>query len=1572
MTSAIKPDGPGAPRRDPRKNGPILSRLRPLLASAARSLAGVSAKAASIVTNLTDSTRATYAAVAALAMAIVLTAGLIASNLHEEALTTAEHDNRRLATVLAAQTERLLQAVDVVLKDIARDAGLERVSTPEQFRTAIGTRVWHDAFVSRLSGLPQAAWLSAVDADGNLTNTSLSWPLPSFTVADRPYFAAMRRDGAPELGISEPTVSRANGSRMMLVMRRISAPDGRFLGLLTATVQLAYIDACYAALGLPPGMRIVLVRHDGLILTSFPSVEQLREPAIPPGSNWHRTVAEGGGEYWGDGVLDGEVRLVSTRPVNGFPVVVNVGLTRTAMFAAWWNKLAGIGLIILFALAGLAGLLRVVLVQYAKLRIANDVLEKSERRFRTLTATAQDAIITVNESGAIHQWNNAAERILGYSQQEAAGRQVHELLVPPNARYQSHQCIGDSFSAAKAKQLGKTVELTALRKDGTEIDIELSLARARIGTAWESIGILRDVTQRKQAEKALKAARDELAELASFNRHIIEQAPFGILLYQQNGQCILANPAAADIVGTSPDVLMTQNFRELEPWRVSGLMDRAHSALDENRMVNYDHHHWSSFGKEVEIDCRFVPFLRNGAHHLLLIVDDITERKFLETEIRRRNQLLVEREADLRSILDNMPSMIGYWDRSLCNRFANHAYEAWFGLDPDCIPGRHISDVIGEERYRLNLPYLTAALSGEAQEFERAIPCPDGSFIRHALVRYIPDVRDGEVHGIYALVFDVTTLKDTEAALRAARDEMADLAAFNERIIRDAPIAIALYLADGQCVLANPAAARMAGTTQQTMLAQNFRELEPWRQSGMLDAALAALAENQMQEVEFRYVSLSGKEIWGHARLVSVLVNGVRHLMLVAEDLTERKSLENALEKSKRDLQAILNNVPSPISYIDKRQIFRFANRSHGIWFRINSDRVAGMAVREVFGEELYRFSIPYLESALNGYIQTFECVIPGYDGDQGRYAIVNFVPDIEAGGVRGVYVLAADISVMKQAREVMRAAKEAAERADRAKSSFLATMSHEIRTPINGVIGLSELLLGTSLDAAQHLWVDRLQASANHLLRIVDDILDFSRLEADQVQFDSIPFHPATVAEQSIHMLQASADTKGLRWQLALPEAKLPMLLGDPSRLRQVLLNLLGNALKFTEKGGVILTVRPSPEDHDPGASAEVEFVVQDTGIGIPEAALPRLFAQFSQVDGSIARRFGGSGLGLAICQRLVARMGGKIVVESREGEGSCFHFRIRLPKAAAAVEAPTVMPVQAGGVRRVLVAEDDPIGQIVIVGMLQRLGHTVEVAGNGVAAVAAAREGGFDAILMDMMMPEMNGLEATRAIRALDGPASRVRIIALTANALPEDAQRCREAGMDDVLTKPARLEVLEGKLGRAAASNGAGAPVPADAAGLSANPSLFDPETYCQLYSDGDPEGAAWLMDYLDLANDLNGELQMLLAIAPDAATEREAVVAAAHRLVGSSLTVGASRLAEAARTLERDAAREDLRTLQARHAALAAELAAAKVAIVNFLSECPSGKFMCDIRTLAVDHNAPNRAPGQRQAIQLNSR
>jgi signal transduction histidine kinase/CheY-like chemotaxis protein len=418
----------------------------------------------------------------------------------------------------------------------------------------------------------------------------------------------------------------------------------------------------------------------------------------------------------------------------------------------------------------------------------------------------------------------------------------------------------------------------------------------------------------------------------------------------------------------------------------------------------------------------------------------------------------------------------------------------------------------------------------------------------------------------------------------------------------------------------------------------------------------------------------------------------------------------------------------------------------------------------------------------------------------------------IAAGGWVATYEDITDQREAERARaaaeaELLRARERVAEEASRAKSGFLAMMSHEIRTPMNAVLGLASSLLASRLPPEQHAIAQAIHDSGDVLLRLLNDILDFSKLDAGRMTFEDAPFSPAVLTHNVVSGLGPHAAAKGLRITAECDAALPPGLVGDAGRVRQILLNLAANAVKFTVTGGV--TVRADCVARD-GPTATVRWSVSDTGIGIPADRLGSLFNEFVQVDNSITRRFGGTGLGLAISKRLVAEMGGTITVDSKLSEGTTFRVELTLPASEERLEAAREQadPVPAfeamlrarGQRLRILFAEDNPTNQMVARQLLKHLDVQVDVVGDGHEAVEAAIRFAYDIIFMDMHMPELDGLDATRAIRRQGGRLASLPIIALTANAFQEDVRACLEAGMTSFLPKPVNRQMLLASMHRA----------------------------------------------------------------------------------------------------------------------------------------------------------------------------
>ena len=378
--------------------------------------------------------------------------------------------------------------------------------------------------------------------------------------------------------------------------------------------------------------------------------------------------------------------------------------------------------------------------------------------------------------------------------------------------------------------------------------------------------------------------------------------------------------------------------------------------------------------------------------------------------------------------------------------------------------------------------------------------------------------------------------------------------------------------------------------------------------------------------------------------------------------------------------------------------------------------------------------------------------------------------------------------------------AKMNAEAANQAKSQFLATMSHEIRTPLNAVLGLNELMLHSSLDSQQRHHTELIGSSGRLLLALINDILDVSRIEAGHMQLTSAPFSVRTAAEGVVASMQERALVKGLALRLEVIPNQDTLIQGDAIRIQQILFNLIGNAVKFTDQGSVHVSIEVEP---GAGRALTLRLAVSDTGIGIAASAMPTLFDRFTQADSTTMRRYGGSGLGLAITREIVQMMGGTIETTSTPGQGS--RFAVALPSRFADRGEPVPasdepgQPVPARPPLRILVAEDNDVNQILINAVLTRMGHRVHLVANGLLAVEAVRRGDYDLVLMDLQMPAMDGVEATQAIRALGDVRAAIPIIAMTANAFEEDRQACLAAGMDDYLSKPIDVEQLARALAR-----------------------------------------------------------------------------------------------------------------------------------------------------------------------------
>ncbi|MFW5733540.1 MAG: PAS domain S-box protein [Oceanidesulfovibrio sp.] len=553
----------------------------------------------------------------------------------------------------------------------------------------------------------------------------------------------------------------------------------------------------------------------------------------------------------------------------------------------------------------------------------------------------------------------------------------------------------------------------------------------------------------------------------------------------------------------------------------------------------------------------------------------------------------------------------------------------------------------------------------------------------------------------------------------------------------------------------------------------------------------------------------SGRIMHYEYRTTPMLQNGRLHLLANFRDITKRKRSAEALVRSEYKFRNVLENIPLIGISLNTEGKITFANdyfleltgytREEALesdWFETFLPEEERTTVREVFENAM-------AQQSLNG-VSNYEYEILTRSGDRLDVAWSNAVTRNDQDRIVEVTCLGVDLTERSRAEDALRVAKESAELASQVKSEFLATMSHEVRTPLNGIMGMLQLMESISHDDEQRQYIATAMASSQSLLRILSDILDISRIEANKFELAHDEFDLNEIIGPVVNTYSKEAEIKGLDFLYDIDEDVPVKLKGDPGRLRQVLFNLVGNAVKYTDSGQVSLHISALPfaagSDRVP-----IHFLIHDTGIGIPDQKLTEVFESFTQADSSYTRRYGGVGLGLTIVKRLVQTMDGSLVMDSEYGRGTDVHVTVVLENAESERDErqvpPTVAPHDRHRPLKLLVVEDEIVSRFYAVRLLEKLGHDAHEASNGQEALDMLAAEDFDAVIMDIHMPKLDGVAATRSIRKNTSgalPAS-IPIIAMTAYAMPGDEEAFKQAGMDDYLAKPVEAEALAAALDR-----------------------------------------------------------------------------------------------------------------------------------------------------------------------------
>jgi signal transduction histidine kinase/CheY-like chemotaxis protein len=1098
------------------------------------------------------------------------------------------------------------------------------------------------------------------------------------------------------------------------------------------------------------------------------------------------------------------------------------------------------------------------------------------------------------------------------------GRTLVELLEKQEAT--GHRIFADGKPMSVEERLARIVD-----PEGGRAERVLRSGRHierfyRALSDGRRLGIYRDITDIKQRQVALERLLDKVEAGERLMRVVLDAMPDGVGLL--DGEKVLyANRTMSELFGyagltirpgtTLSDVVCAQEaagdrvFVDDRPLtvdeRVSRVLAPGGSRFERTLPS----------GRHVEF--LFMPI---GDGRTLCVYRDVTKLTEKQNELERAQHEIEATRNLMSDILKGLPLGVTVFDPERRLIYSNREFSAKnLGLAPEALPNPvRLDDIIraqiavGDHLYSddgtpLTLEQrLALCLSPKGSRSDRVLPSG-----RHFEFSFKP-VGQGNT---MALVRDVTELRRRQAELEQARDELAAAHKLTTTILESLTDGFSLFLADGRIAVMNSAVRQefknSFGISEEQTRNLTLQELVRIQ----IASGDEVVVDGRVLEAEERIARIldpAGCQFerslpsGTHCEFIFRPVGDGRTLGIY-RNITELKRRQTDLERerdrtaaARQLMSTVLDGMTDGVALFDAEQRLAFFSRGARKIFGFPSESFGqGKQVVDLLHAEVAAGDVMIMDGKVlsiedrmalifdpNG--SRFERELPG-----GRHIEFTHMP-LKDGSTLALY---RNITELKRRQSELESARDAAEAANQAKSTFLATISHEIRTPMNGVIGTAELLEREPVDERQKRLVRTVRTSATALLRIIDDVLDFSKIEAGRMELEDAPFQLRAVIEGTGETLSVQAESRGLAVTTVIEPGTPEHLRGDATRVRQILINLIGNAIKFTEVGEVRVHVRTVSVSED---RVRLALSVTDTGIGVSAEQAARLFQPFSQADNSTTRRFGGTGLGLSIVRRLAELMGGGVTVESTPGKGSTFTVTLELAKAREADVEAAPRPIATAEIPdgRVLAIDDYPINLEVLTGQLEILGVPVDTAADGIEGLTKWRTGRYALILTDIHMPDMDGFELTRQIRAEEptGPGSRhTPIVALTANALKGEAEKCLAAGMDGYLTKPLTLDRLREAVGRwmSAPAEGASGET-ADGANAP-----IDRLVVAQMFGDNPTMIDRVLLRFREAGAGLVAEIGA-------AGEDASRLADLAHKLKGAARAAGAVRLGDLAAALE----------------------------------------------------------------------